>query len=120
MPDFPTLMNFGLATTIVILLLFWGRDGVKALWPAVEARINAKTSKIEEDARTSCAVREMLIRGEERDQRSLNMQSANTLAIAEVAKEVGGLHTGVNRILDHLRDGCECEADRLAVTENKS
>lgn len=82
---------------------------VKTLLPSWRDQATAKAAKIEQDSKLSESVRMNHERLCDMHERSIEMQSANTNAIAVMAAIAGTTDKRIAEVYRHLLSGCKCE-----------
>ena len=110
--DAITATNALVSVSILGALGWASVKSARAVWPLVEFHARAKTRKIEADAKLSDAVRINHDRLTGLVDRSVQMQSANTEALARLDDRTERTDRGIEAVYKHLLRGCECDKEQ--------
>lgn len=107
----PSFDNGALAALLTFVCGMFGWY-VKTMLPAWRDQAIAKARKTEEDAKTAESTRENHAKLIDLTERSIDMQSANTGAIATMASLAGTVDRRVEAVWKHLLSGCKCDGPK--------
>lgn len=107
-PSFDNGALAGLAVFVCSMLGWYCRH----MMPVWKSHGIAKVRKVEEDAKTAETTRENHSKLIGLTERCVEMQSANTTAIAHIASLAGTVDQRVEEVWRHLLRGCKCDGPK--------